>query len=133
MPPTTIQQLEDWMNTHCYNNSYGIGNRSIGEGCGLDTFGSLYVWYSTERGKRQNLQYFRSEEEAVQYAYKIISEDKYARRHLVGWLKSRQEEEALCAALKSRNIKFVKEAVPINITMILVEGCDVKQVRDLQE
>ena len=48
----TIEQLDEWMTENCYANTYAIGNRNIYEGYGLDTFGSLYVWYYTERGER---------------------------------------------------------------------------------
>lgn len=40
---TTIDQLDEWLTDNCLQDTYGIGNRNIYEGCGLDTFGSLYV------------------------------------------------------------------------------------------
>lgn len=69
----TIQQLNDWMTAHCYNDSYAIGNRIIHEGYGLTTAGDLYVWYYTERGARDNLNYFQTEHEAVDFAFRAIT------------------------------------------------------------
>ena len=82
----TIKELDSWMTQNCYNNKYAIGNRNIDEGLGLDTYGSLYIWYYTERGERQTLNYFRTEKEAVEFAFEKITSDKFAKSHLIGFI-----------------------------------------------
>jgi len=134
---STINELDEWMTMHCFNDSYGIGDRNIHEGCGLDTFGSLYVWYYTERGERKNLSYFQTEKEAVEFAFKEITADKNANRHLVGFLKDTTTELELLAGLKNRDIKFWKDEIPYDLsgkrTRVFVFGCDIKKVLDLKD
>lgn len=134
----TINQLNEWMTTNCYNDSYAIGNRSIDEGCGLDQFGSLYVWYYTGRGERQNLNYFQTEKEAVQFAFKEITTDKNANKHLVGFLKVKTDEIALLSELRNRNVEFYKDEIPygglLDIRIrVFVFGCAIKKVLDLRD
>jgi hypothetical protein len=135
---STINQLDEWMTHNCYNDSYAIGNRNIYEGCGLDTFGSLYVWYYTERGQRQNLNYFQSEQEAVEFAFKTITADKFANRHLIGFLKDKLAEEELLKELNNRNIKYWTDQIPYGGISdprfrVFVFGCDIKLTVDLKE
>jgi len=133
----TIKQLDEWMIDNCYNDSYAIGNRNIHEGFGLGTFGSLYVWYYTERGQRQNLNYFQSEQEAVAFAFKIITADKFANRHLIGFLKDKLLEELLLE-LNNRNIKYWTDQIPYGGISdpryrVFVFGCDLNLTVDLKE
>jgi len=133
----TIKQLDEWLTENCFADTYGIGNRDIHEGCGLDTFGSLYVWYYTERGERQNLNYFQTEKEAVDFAFKKITADKFAKSHMVGFINDTQSELELVTELQNRNIEFWKDEIPYYglqrlTTRIFVMGCDIKKVLDLQ-
>jgi hypothetical protein len=136
---TTIKQLDEWMTVNCYRDDYfAIGNRNIHEGCGLDTFGSLYVWYYTERGNRQNLKYFQTEMEAVEYALKEISADKFANAHLVGFIKEKTELDQLLTELQARGISYWKDEIPYgglhdSRTRVFVTGCDICEVLDLKE
>ncbi len=138
MDLTTIKQLDEWMTNNCFNDNYAIGNRNIHEGFGLDRFGTLYVWYYTERGERQNLNYFQTEKEAVDFAFKTITADKFANRHMIGFIKDRLKETELLAELKSRNLEYWKDEIPygglndIRIR-VFVFGCDIKSVLDLQQ
>jgi len=136
----TIQQLDDWMTWNCYNDNYGIGNRNILEGCGLDTFGSLYVWYYTERGQRQNLTYFQTEKAAVEYAFKEITSDKNANMHMVGLIKEKDKEKEieLLSELEKRDVKYWKDEIPYGPfndirVRVFVFGCDIKKVSDLKD
>ena len=134
---TTIKQLDEWMTENCYAETYAIGNRNIHEGCGLDTFGSLYVWYYTERGERQNLNYFQTEKEAVEFAFKKINADKFAKSHMVGFINDTQSGLDLENELRHRKIDFWKDEIPYYglarlTTRIFVLGCDIKKVLDLQ-
>ena len=133
----TIKQLDEWLTKNCFVDKYGIGNRNIYEGCGLDTFGSLYVWYYTERGKRENLNYFRTEKEAVDFAFKTIIADRFARSHMIGFVNDKQIELELITELENRSIEFWKDEIPYYgllklSTRIFVIGCDIKKVLDLQ-
>jgi hypothetical protein len=134
----TIKQLDEWMTDHCFNDSYGIADRNIHEGYGLDTSGALYAWYYTERGQRQYLNYFQTEKEAVDFAFKKITADKSANRHMVGFTKNKTEEAALLTELNNRNIVFWKDDIPYGgpndrRVRIFVFGCDIKKVLDLQQ
>ncbi|MEO5943577.1 MAG: hypothetical protein ABIP30_07655 [Ferruginibacter sp.] len=134
----TVKQLDEWMVDNCFNDSYGIGNRNIHEGCGLDTFGSLYVWYYTERGQRKNLKYFQTEKEAVAFAFKTIIADKSANIHMIGFIKDKSKEDELLTELRERNIEFWKDEIPYGgpndiRSRVFVFGCDIKLVLDLQK
>ena len=127
------------MTANCYREDYfAIGNRTIHEGCGLDTFGSLYVWYYTERGNRENLKYFGTENEAVKYALQEIEGDKFANSHLVGFLCEKVKENELVAELRKRDIQFWKDQIPYGgldypRTRVFVSGCDIMKVLDLRD
>ena len=133
----TIKELDDWMTENCYADNYGIGDRSIHEGYGLDNFGSLYVWYYTERGARENVNYFQTEKEAVDFAFKKITSDKFAKSHMIGFINDKQSETELLTELRNRNVEFWKDEIPYYgleklTTRIFVLGCDIKMVLDLQ-
>lgn len=71
----TIKELQKWILTtdvpHCivaYDGSVAK------EGVGIDNWSGLYIWYYTERGNRENLQYFRTEEEIVTFAIKYVND-----------------------------------------------------------
>jgi hypothetical protein len=137
MTLTTIKELDEWLTANCYADTYAIGDRTIHEGCGLDTLGSLYIWYYTERGKRETLEYFQTEKEAVEYAFKTITADKFAKSHLVGFLNDSQSETDLVIELQKRAVEFWKDKIPYYglqnmTTRIFVLGCDIKKVLDLQ-
>ena len=60
MIPQTEIELENWMKLNCYNfDSYSINGNFIYEGFGIEKNGSLYVWYYTEKGNKNNLEIFR--------------------------------------------------------------------------
>lgn len=138
MNPSTIQQLDDWMTARCYNDSYAIGSRIIHEGYGLAKADTLYVWYYTERGERNNLNYFTTEQEAVDFAFTAIVADKSATRHLIGFLNDNALERALLSELNARGISYWKDDILYGglhdrRTRVFVFGCDVQKVLDLQE
>lgn len=138
MTPSTIKQLDEWMTCNCYNESYGIGNRNIHEGYGLDVIDGSYIWYYTERGKKEQIRYFQMEKEAVDFAFKTITQDRSANRHLVGFINNKAVEEELLTELHNRNIGFWKDEIPFGglqdkRTRIFVFGCDITKVMDLKE
>lgn len=138
MEPTTIRELDEWMTKNCFNDSYGIGDRNIHEGFGLDTFGSLYVWYYTERGKRQNLNYFQTEKEAVAFALAAIASDRFANRHMIGFVAGENTVAELLSELTRREVSYWKDQIPYGglhdlRTRVFVFGCDINKVLDLRE
>src|SRR4051812_14930971 len=59
----TVIGLEAWMKENCFNFlSYSINGNFIHEGHGIERSGGLFIWYYTERGQQNNLQYFSTEE-----------------------------------------------------------------------
>lgn len=138
MQPATIQELDEWMTANCYNDNYAIGNRSIQEGCGLENLGKLFAWYYTERGNKEHLHYFSTEQEAVAFAFQQITADKFANAHLVGFIKERTELEILLAELAARKIDYWQDEIPYGgssdpRTRVFVSGCDILNAKDLQE
>ncbi len=84
--PKTELELEKWMKENCFNfNNYSINGNVIHEGHGIDKPEGLFIWFYTERGKKNKLKEFQTEEEVVAYAYNIIKNDKWARTHCIGF------------------------------------------------
>ncbi|MEO5998166.1 MAG: hypothetical protein ABIN89_15585 [Chitinophagaceae bacterium] len=138
MDLSTIEQLDHWMTTNCYNDSYGIGGRNIHEGYGLGTVNNLWVWYYTERGEKVYLEYFQSEKEAVVFAFKTITDDKSANRHMIGFIKDKSIEKELLTELQNRNINSWKDEIPYGgpndkWIRIFVFGCDIEKALDLKD
>lgn len=137
--PETIEQLRQWMETHCYSaHHYALGDRFVHEGYGLRQSGSGYIWYYTERGSQDILKTFEAEKDAVAYAVQVIENDAFASSHLVGLVQSQVELEALLHELAIRDIDFWKDSIPYGgpgdrRTRVFVRGCDVLKVGDLRE
>lgn len=69
----TIEELEIWMSENKIKNTYTPSVRYLtDEGEGLELLNGIYVWYYIERGEKNNIQYFRSESEAVEYVYNYL-------------------------------------------------------------
>jgi len=139
MSISTIKELEDWMVENCMKNKITPGNRfETDDGVGLEKYGSLYIWYHSERGEKENLNYFNTEKEAVEFVYEYLRKDKYANSHLVGRFRDRSLKSELITELLNRNIKYWNDEIPtlgINnkIIMIFVYRCDINKVQDLKE
>lgn len=132
---TRISELKNYMIENCYNNNfYSIDGNVIHEGFGIDKWGELYIWYYTERGERENLKYFNTEQEIVEYAYKIIIEDKYAISHLIKYTNDINIKNSIIDELIKRQIDYWIDEIPsFNQVFfrIFVIGCDVNKVRYL--
>lgn len=135
MTPSTIKELKSFMIANCYRlDSYSIDGNIIHEGCGIDKSGELYIWFYTERGNRENLKYFRTEEEIIAYAFDIISNDKYANNHLLAMTPDLRYKEELLDILESRGLRYFFDQVPGYSGMefrIFVVGCDINKAQDL--
>ena len=69
----TIKELENWMLENNIVNNYTPNNRYVtDEGEGLEEIDGLYIWYYIESGDRNNLEYFITEKEAVNYVYEYL-------------------------------------------------------------
>lgn len=137
--PLTEIELEKWMKVNCFNfNSYSINGNSIYEGLGIDKSGGLYIWYYTERGQRDNLKYFKSEAEIVEYAYNQIKSDKWAKTHCIGFSTDKTKIGELKSELEKMNTEFFEDEIPyygINkpVYRIFVLGCDIQKTEHLKE
>ncbi|WP_345949305.1 hypothetical protein ABDD95_20890 [Mucilaginibacter sp. PAMB04274] len=137
MIPTTIDELLKWLRSNCYADNYAVGGIMIDEGYGLDDNGSVYSWYYTERGQRQDLKSFPDEKAAVAYAFNVIRADRYANRHMIGFVASTDERDHLRTELASRNINYFDDVIlysndpPQNRYRVFVFGCDILKVNDL--
>ncbi|MXN92742.1 hypothetical protein GR160_16050 [Flavobacterium sp. Sd200] len=74
---TTIKELENWMLENNMKNTFTPDARFVtDEGEGLEVISGLYIWYYIERGERQNLEYFKSEKDAVRFLYNYLIQNK---------------------------------------------------------
>ena len=80
----SVTELERWLCENNYPlNHYSINGNMIHEGYGLENNGGLYQWFYTERGVKQTLKYFSTEQEAVNYALKQIKSEGFPRRNTI--------------------------------------------------
>ncbi len=139
MNPETEIDLIKWMEDNCYNfNSYSINGNFIYEGYGIEKNGNLYSWYYTERGQRENLKYFSTEKEAVNFAFEQIKTDLSAKSHCIAILKSDSELNRLTSELDKREVKYSIDKIPYGglndmRSRIFVIGCDIRKVEDLKQ
>lgn len=71
----TIKELQEWIITKNIPNYISSFDGSVAnEGMGIDNWGGLFIWYYSERGNRENLQYFRTEAEIVAFAFDYIND-----------------------------------------------------------
>jgi len=70
---TTVRELEDWMLHNGIKNTFTETGRFLtDEGFGLEKVSEIFIWYFIERVERQNLMYFTSEKDAVQFVYNYV-------------------------------------------------------------
>ena len=139
MSISTIKELENWMAENCMTNKITPGNRfETDEGFGLEKYGNLFIWYHSERGEKESLNYFDTEKEAVDFVYEYLRKDKYINSHLIGSFKDRNLKSELITELKNRDIKYWNDEISQwginnNILRVFVYRCDIKRVTDLKE
>lgn len=138
MKPKTEKELEQWMKENCYNlNSYSINGNVIYEGFGIDKIGGQFIWYYIERGQKNNLQYFRTEKELIEYAYVQMKSDKWAKTHCIGFTTDKDESKDLTKELHRLGIEFLQDEIPYYgpdkpVYRTFVFGCDCNKVNDLK-
>ena len=137
--PKTEIELENWMKENCFNfNSYSINGNSIYEGFGIDKTGGLYIWYYTERGQKNNLNYFKSEPEIVEYAFNQIKSDKWAKTHCIGFSTDLNRINDLKSELQKINVEFFNDKITYYregrpVYRVFVFGCDIQKTEYLKE
>ncbi len=132
----TLEELKNYLVTNCYNTShYSILNEIITEGFGVIVSGNLYIWYYIENNNRTNLEYFESEEKIVEFAYEIITKDKYASSNLLlSLFDDNQKLQKIISELEANDIKFwIEEIKQIGLYSkmfrVFIVGCDIKRVQ----
>jgi hypothetical protein len=137
MIPQTEIELENWMKSNCYNfNSYSINGNFIWEGFGIERNGPLFHWYYTERGEKNILETFRTEQEIIAFVYNQLKTDKWAKTHCIGFGFDKTETEQLANILNEMNIEYFQDQIPYYPdkpayrTFIL--GCDILKVENLK-
>lgn len=137
--PKTETELENWMKENCFNfNSYSINRNDIYEGYGIDNSGGLYIWYYTERGQKDNLKYFNSEPEVIEYAFNQIKSDKWAKTHCIGFSTDLNKINELKSELQKMKTEFFEDKIPYYgqdrpVYRLFVLGCDIKTTEYLKE
>jgi hypothetical protein len=137
--PKTEIELESWMKDNCYGfNSYSINGNGIFEGFGIDKSGGLFIWYYTERGQKDNLKYFQSESEIVEFAFNQITADKWAKAHCIGFSSNKNKIIELKSVLEKMSIEFFEDEIPYYgidrpVYRVFVLGCGIKKTEHLKE
>jgi len=126
------------MKQNCFNfNNYSINGNAIHEGHGIDKFGGLFIWYYTERGQKDNLKYFQTEKEVVEFAYNEVKADKWAKTHCVGVTSEKAETEELANKLRDLGVEYLQDQIPYGLHTLVyrtfVLGCDVEKVSYLKD
>ena len=132
--PETEAELANLMKENCYNTySYSINGNFIYRGCGIEKVGDLFIWYYTERGKKQELNYFQSEKEIVEFAFKQIQANKWAKSHRIGFHTDKKKINQLAEILQEKGIEYWQDKIPNykegkTMYRVFVFGCDIKSV-----
>ena len=117
----------------------GPGWRRLANGFALDQAGDSFEWFYVERGQKgQAERVFTSEEEACRFAYEALSQDKWARSHLVGVFGSESEAADLARALSREGIRSETDRIPYGGLndprfRVFVYGRDVFRVKSSAE
>ncbi len=137
--PKTENELEIWMKENCFNfNHYSINGSAIFEGFGIDRIGGRFIWYYTERGEKNNLAYFQSESEIVEYAFNHIKSDKWAKAYCIGFTTSKDEKEEIANVLREMGLEYFQDQIPYYglerpVFRTFVLGCDINKTEHLKD
>lgn len=137
--PKTEIELENWMKENCFNfNSYSINGNHIYEGYGIEKSGGSYIWYYTERGQKDNLRYFTSEADIVEFAFDKIKSDKWAKTHCIGFSTDINKINELKNILRTKETTFFEDKIPYYglerpVYRVFVLGCDIKKTEYLKD
>ena len=74
----TLLELENWMLNNDIKNTFTPDFRYLTDiGEGLEDLNGLYVWYSIdEKGNRTNIEFFKSEKDAVQFVLEYLKNER---------------------------------------------------------
>ena len=136
--PKTERELAQWMRKNCYNfESYSIGGNSIWEGYGIKRKAGSFNWYYTERGEERTLQTCATEEAIIDFAFRQIKADKWARTHCIGFGFDKAAADRLAAEISALNIAFFQDEIPYYgphkpAFRTFVLGCDCQKTAHLK-
>jgi len=134
--PKTQKDLRLWMEENCYDfRGYSIAQNAISEGFGIEKSNEIYIWYYTDYNKKENLKYFKTESEIVEYAFNQIKSDKWVKANCIGFGGSKSESHELAKILNDLNMDFFQDEIPFSdkpIFRTFVFGCDIKKVEFLK-
>lgn len=139
MTPKTEQDLAKWMKENCFNfNSYSINGNAIYEGYGIDKVAGQFIWYYTEKGQKEKIKVFDTEEELIEYAYNKIQSDKWAKTHCIGFTTDKNKTSELTKKLEGLKIEFMQDEIPYYglerpVYRTFVFGCDYHKVANLKK
>ncbi len=119
-------------------NSYSINGNEIYEVFGIDKIGGQFIWYYTERGQKDNVKFFDTEKELIEYAYNQIKSDIWVKAHCIGFTTDKNEAIELTNTLKVLSIEFMQDEIPYYgperpVYRTFVFGCDWHKVSNLKE
>jgi hypothetical protein len=109
-------ELAQRLDAEGFNPTYyciGPGWRRLGDGHALDRVGNSYEWFYVERGEKRHVEgVFTSEEEACQFAYEALSNNKSAQSHMVGMFETESEALDLVRRLSLAGIESETDRIP---------------------
>ncbi|QIK54830.1 hypothetical protein G7051_10935 [Dysgonomonas sp. HDW5B] len=136
--PKTEKELYNWMKeNHCNFDSYSINGNSIYEGFGIEIIGGLYTWFYTEKGIKNQVKTFQTEQEIIEYAYTQIKSDKWAWTHCIEFTRNKYKSDKLCHILTDMEIEYFQDEIPYYgkdspVYRVFVLACDIKKTKFLK-
>jgi hypothetical protein len=135
----TLKELENMLIAERYNSqSYCIGSGwpRLGDGFAVDKGKTKFEFFYVERGHKSPMKEFDTEEEAADFAYEFLSNEKWTRSHNVGFYSSKEEAERRMSVLREAGIEYFNDVIPYGGPndpryRIFVFGKDIDRVKEL--
>lgn len=109
----SIEELEKYLEDECYSFAeISIGKHYTHKGIVIKKNSDAYEFGYSERGNKEIIKSFSSEQELVEYALEKLLADKWNKAHLVAWVWSEAEIQQAEQELKTYNISFERNDVP---------------------
>lgn len=130
----TIGELEKYLEDECYSfQALTIGSHYAPEGIFIEASDNKYNFGYSERGNRNIIKSFETEESLVEYSLAELKRDKWSRAHLAAWLWAESEIKTAEKELRDMNIAFERNDIPNyregkRAYRIFVFGRDIKKL-----
>jgi len=134
----TINELEQYLEENGYSfQELTIGKHYAHEGYIIEKGEASYNFSCSERGCKTVLKSFDNEEDLVEYAYNIISKNKWAKAHLLMSTYKEYEISGIENELKERNIEYRRNDIPNykdgkRLYRVFVFGNDILELKDVK-